>query len=219
MQVSDLSQKVALVRINDGLASSEELEIGDLSGSIASVARIAHKGRLTNITLYTNQGCIARMLATLDCDLRAEVVNGVYRNIEKVTCLKTSETQPITGRQIEVQFTQPEIQSNVFGGKITDEQIPEDAKGVVKFFRSHSLPVILLILNREGCATKISTPFSHEEILSEPYELEAFARAESSIRANIEEKTGYHIREVYTKSANPGVPFPTANFVLDKIKK
>ncbi len=128
-------------------------------------------------------------------------------------------SEKIIGRQTKVQFTQPEIYSNVFGGKITDERIPANAKGVVEFFRSHSLPVILLMLDNEGYATKISTPLSRQEILSKPHKLEAFSRAESNIRASIEEETGYCIREVYTKTANPGVPFDTANFVLDKIKK
>ncbi len=219
MQTPALSQKVNVIRTSSGTGntgSGNATEINTLSGSLASVARIAGKGGLTNITLYTNQGCIARMLATLGDDLGPEVVNGVYRKIEEVTRLKSSETGTSDG-QVDIQFTQPEIHTNILGGKITDEQIPPNAKPIVEFFRANSFPVILLILDKEGCPTKISSPFSYQEFLSEPHEQEALLRAELNIRANIERETGYCIREVYTKSANPAVPFATVNFVLDKV--
>lgn len=222
MQAYSLSQTINLIKILPGVkdsVSSRAVEINCLSGSLASVARIAYKGGLRDISLYTNQGCIGRMLATLSGDLGVESVNGIYRKIEEVTRLRSLDPEIVSDMQIDSRFKQPEIFSNVFDGKISEEEIPVNARGLVEFFRSYSLPVILLMLDGDGNVTKISTPFSYQEVISEPHELESFARAELAVRDNIEREAGYRIREFYSKTANLGVPYPTANFVVDKIRK
>ena len=61
-------------------------------------------------------------------------------------------------------------------------------------------------------------PSSGGKSLTAQFLYNAFSRAESLVHKNIEKQTGYRILEFYAKSANEGVPFPTANFVLDKIK-
>ena len=221
MKIVNLLQKIHVVRTSgtESLPLHEDTSLGELSGSLASVARIAHKGGLENISLHANQGCISRMLATLGDNLGIEAVNGIYRKIEKVTCLRSSEPEITTNREVEFQFTQPAILTNILEGEITDKQIPQNARGVVAFFRSRSLPVVLLILNKEGCPTKISTVLSLNEVLSEPHELDVVSRAELSIKTNLEKETGYSVREAYLKPAHAAVPFDTFNFILDKIKK
>ena len=216
MKVFNLSQKTSVVKSAGDQENVTSPTMAELEGSLGSVARIAAKEGLTNISLYTDQGCLAKILATLNNDTGIEAVKRICEKIERVTCLKSLPSQTNTDKEIEIRFTQPGIWSNVTSKQITE--IPPNAKGVVEFFRSHSLPVILLILDNEGCPTKISIPLSREEVISEFHELDLFFKTENYVRENIEKETGYNIREVYTKGANPGVPFDTANFVLDKPK-
>ncbi|HVE13527.1 MAG TPA: hypothetical protein VNI01_09055, partial [Elusimicrobiota bacterium] len=105
------------------------------------------------------------------------------------------------------------ILTNLPAGWLAPDAVPSAARAALEHFRARSpFPVGLLIVDAHGLPTKISLRVPREELLRDP---EAVARAEDSIRESLERETGFRVREIYSKTANPGVPFDTFNFVLD----
>lgn len=217
----NFSQRVHIVRAPSGSEDKpvhEDVEIDKLSGSMASVARILCNAGLKDITLYADQGCLARMQAVLGDNLDAESLAGIYRRIEEVTCLKTEEQGAYAGREVTANFIQPEIITNISTDPIGDDQIPANAIDVVNYFRAQSLPVVLLIVDKDGFPTKVSTPFNIDEVLSDARVSDEYLRAEESLEAGIGQ-FDIGIREVYSKGRMPYLPVETANFVLDRTRK
>lgn len=118
----------------------------------------------------------------------------IYRNISP--CNRNSSNKILT---------------NVGNGELTNEEIPENAKQVVRHFNLKGLKVVLLILDQENYPTKISVECSKETLLKD----KDFPKKLDEISKEI--KTGYSLREFYYKAANPGVPIDTFNFVLDRL--
>lgn len=212
MRAQFYSYKVNVLRANQPTVESFPVE--DLSGSLAYVTSIANTAHLDDISLYVDQKGISRMVARSDQDFNSGSLSVLCRRVEEATRMKTCFPICNNGK-VKVDFMQPDILTN--GKTLTSDDIPAKSRGLVDFFRANYMPVLLLILDSQGQTTKISSSFPSLEFFSSPLQVDALFRAESKITSTIEARAGYRVREVYAKSENPGVPFPTLNFVVDKV--
>lgn len=108
------------------------------------------------------------------------------------------------------------IFTNIGDGKITREQVPSNAESLVRHFELNDLPVVLLLVDKDGYPTKIGSPLSEKELLADSDYSLTLAKAEQRATTTLG-TCSYMLREMYFKSVNPGVPVDTINFVLDKV--